>query len=89
MVRALRVLSWLAMVGLVLCGQSLLHAQTRRDSFVNPGQTGPQGIVGGPPGPSVGRTQPRFGVLPSIEFGVSDPSKMIVVQAGDFSKVKS
>jgi outer membrane protein, heavy metal efflux system len=76
--RALRVLIWLAMVGLTLSGPGLLHAQTRRDSFVNPNQTGPQGIVGGPPGPSVGRTQPRFGVLPSIEFGVSDPSKMIV-----------
>ena len=76
--RALRVPIWLAMVGLALSGPRLLHAQTRRDSFVNPGQSGPQGIVGGPPGPSVGRTQPRFGVLPSIDFGVSDPGKMIV-----------
>jgi cobalt-zinc-cadmium efflux system outer membrane protein len=76
--RALRVLIRLAMVGLALTGPRSLHAQTRRDSFVNPSPTGPQGIVGGPPGPSVGRTQPRFGVLPSIEFGASDPSKMIV-----------
>ena len=45
---------------------------------VNPGQSGPQGIVGGQPGPSVGRTQPSFGVLPSIDFGPADPSNLKV-----------
>ena len=57
---------------------TLSEAQTRRDSLVNPGQSGPQGIVGGLPGPSVGRTQPRFGVLPSIDFGPSDPGRLNV-----------
>jgi outer membrane protein, heavy metal efflux system len=52
------------------------EAQTGRDTLVNPGQSGPQGIVGGAPGASVGRTQPKFGVPPSIDFGLADPSNL-------------
>jgi outer membrane protein, heavy metal efflux system len=53
-------------------------AQTRRDSFVNPGQSGPQGIVGGAPGSSVGRTQPSMGGLPSVQFGPADPLNLVI-----------
>src|SRR5271157_4971859 len=57
-------------------GPTVSKAQTRRDSLVNPGQSGPQGIVGGPPGPSVGRTQPSFGAPPRIDFVPADPSNL-------------
>jgi len=68
----------IACLTIVISGPTVGKAQTRRDSLVNPGQSGPQGIVGGQPGPSVGRTQPSFGVLPSIDFGPADPSKLKV-----------
>jgi len=71
-------LTAVAFLIVALSRPTLSEAQTRRDSLVNPSQSGPQGIVGGLPGPSVGRTQPRFGVLPSIDFGPSDPSKLNV-----------
>ncbi len=60
----------------VTSGPTVSKAQTRRDSLVNPGQSGPQGIVGGPPGPSVGRTQPSFGAPPRIDFVPADPSNL-------------
>ena len=71
-------LTAMAFLIVVLSRPTVSEAQTRRDSLVNPGQSGPQGIVGGQPGPSVGRTQPSFGILPSIDFGPADPSKLIV-----------
>jgi outer membrane protein, heavy metal efflux system len=63
---------------IVFSQPAVSDAQTRRDSFVNPGQSGPQGIVGGPPGSSVGRTQPSFGTLPSVKFGPADPLNMVI-----------
>jgi len=38
----------------VISGPTVGDAQTGRDLLVNPGQSGPQGIIGGQPGPSVG-----------------------------------
>ena len=73
-----RALKAAAFLIVVLSEPTVSEAQTRRDSLVNPGQSGPQGIVGGQPGPSVGRTQPSFGVLPSIDFGPADPSNLKV-----------
>jgi cobalt-zinc-cadmium efflux system outer membrane protein len=60
----------------VILGPTSGEAQTPRDSLVNPGQSGPQGIVGGPPGPSVGRPQPSLAVLPRVEFRPADPSNL-------------
>jgi cobalt-zinc-cadmium efflux system outer membrane protein len=71
-------LTAVAFLIVALSRPTLSEAQTRRDSLVNPSQSGPQGIVGGQPGPSVGRTQPSFGVLPSIDFGPADPSNLKV-----------
>jgi len=71
-------LTAIAFLIVVLYVPNVSEAQTRRDSLVNPGQAGPQGIVGGPPGASVGRTQPSFGVLPSIDFGPADPGNLNV-----------
>jgi len=73
-----RALTAMAFLIVALSRPTVSEAQTRRDSLVNPGQSGPQGIVGGQPGPSVGRTQPSFGVLPSIDFGPADPSNLKV-----------
>jgi cobalt-zinc-cadmium efflux system outer membrane protein len=67
----------LAFLLIVFSQPNASDAQTRRDSFVNPGQSGPQGIVGGAPGSSVGRTQPSLGGMPSVEFGPADPSNLI------------
>ena len=49
-------------------GSTKSKAQTRRDSLVNPGQSGPQGLIGGRPGPSVGRTQPSLGPLRALSL---------------------
>ena len=69
-------LTAMAFLIVVLSLPTLSEAQTRRDSLVNPGQSGPQGIVGGQQGPSVGRTQPSFGGPPRIDFAPTDPSNL-------------
>ena len=74
--RRVRALSAGAFLFVVSFGPTESEAQTRRDSLVNPGQSGPQGLVGGRPGPSVARTQPSFGEPPSVEFGPADPLNM-------------
>jgi len=60
----------------VISGPTVGDAQTGRDLLVNPGQSGPQGIIGGQPGPSVGRTQPKLSVSPRVEFAPADPSRL-------------
>src|SRR5271166_6671953 len=66
----------IAYLTIVISGPTVGKAQTRPGSLVNPSQSGPQGIVGGLPGPSVGRTQPSFGGPPRIDFVPADPSNL-------------
>jgi cobalt-zinc-cadmium efflux system outer membrane protein len=74
--RTFRARMAIAFLSIAFSGPGVSEAQTGRESLVNPGQSGPQGIVGGPPGPSVGRTQPSLGGLPSVEFGPADPNRL-------------
>jgi cobalt-zinc-cadmium efflux system outer membrane protein len=60
----------------VALGPRFVDAQNGRETLANPGQSGPQGLVGGVPGPSVGRTQPSRAVPSRIEFGPADPGKL-------------
>ncbi len=71
-----RALAATALLAVLLAGSGSARAQAARESLVNPRQSGPQGLVGGQPGPSVGRTQPGFGVLPPVDFGPSDPANL-------------
>jgi cobalt-zinc-cadmium efflux system outer membrane protein len=61
--------SGLSLILVAWVGMGRVAAQSPMETQGPSVSSGPQGIIGGPPGPSPGRTQPRYAVPPAMEFG--------------------
>ena len=61
--------SGLSLILVAWIGTGRVAAQSPIETQGPSVSSGPQGIIGGPPGPSPGRTQPRNAQSPAMEFG--------------------